>query len=237
MTMWIRKDSSHKACEECKREICDNEEALRLSLAGYIFYLCPTCAGELHGDMGKELGHLTINGLVDMAYETASANGFHDQDHLPVTPESAYGQIAGMALSAICWADVVEAIRKPQDQKVDRRIQFLLDEVKELRSNGPEAVAKRMMTTLQLEPWQMRLLCWLGLMVTELAEAMEAVIKRDKANFQEELADTGIRKGDTVGAINDDTNHPFNGLDLEAAILAKNERNKARGYRHGGKKA
>lgn len=180
---------------------------------------------------------LTINSMVDMAYGTAKANGFHDQDDVPVTPESAYGQIAAMGLLTITWAKAVEAIRKPDTADWSDHVGDLQGLMREFETGGPTRVARWMMEEQKIESWQMRLLCWVGLMVTELAEAMEAVIKRDKANFVEELSDTGIRKGDTVGAINDDSDHPFYGIDLEAASLEKNERNKKRGYRHGGKHA
>ena len=179
---------------------------------------------------------LTINGMVEMAYGTAKGNGFHDQDNVPVTPESPYGQIAAMGLLTIAWAQAVEGIRKPttdQPQNADDLVMM----VKELELCGPIGLARFMMVDQNLESWQMRLLCWLGLKVTELAEAMEAVIKSDKANFAEELADVVIRKGDCIGAINADPNHPFYGIDLETVIVAKNEKNKTRGYRHGGKRA
>lgn len=64
----------------------------------------------------------------------------------------------------------------------------------------------------------------LMLVVTELAEAMEAHRKQDKANFNEELADTFIRLFDLCGGM---------GIDIEAEIMKKCEKNKTRPYKHG----
>lgn len=64
----------------------------------------------------------------------------------------------------------------------------------------------------------------LMLIVTELAEAMEAHRKQDKANFDEELADTFIRLFDLCGGL---------GIDIEAEIVKKCAKNKERPYKHG----
>jgi NTP pyrophosphatase (non-canonical NTP hydrolase) len=64
----------------------------------------------------------------------------------------------------------------------------------------------------------------LMLVVTELAEAMEAHRKQDPDNFKEELADTFIRLFDLCGGM---------GIDIEAEILKKCEKNKLRPYKHG----
>lgn len=64
----------------------------------------------------------------------------------------------------------------------------------------------------------------LMLIVTELAEAMEAHRVQDQENFREELADTFIRLLDLCGGL---------GIDIEAEIAKKAERNKARPYKHG----
>ena len=64
----------------------------------------------------------------------------------------------------------------------------------------------------------------LMLVVTELAEAMEAHRKQDDENFKEELADTFIRLFDMCGGM---------GIDIEAEILKKCEKNKLRPYKHG----
>ena len=64
----------------------------------------------------------------------------------------------------------------------------------------------------------------LMLVVTELAEGMEAHRKQDQENFKEELADTFIRLFDLCGGL---------GIDIQAEILKKCEKNKLRPYKHG----
>lgn len=64
----------------------------------------------------------------------------------------------------------------------------------------------------------------LMLIVTELAEAMEAHRKQDQENFREELADTFIRLFDLCGGL---------GIDIQAEIIKKSEKNKSRPYKHG----
>ncbi|NLE65305.1 MAG: nucleotide pyrophosphohydrolase [Elusimicrobia bacterium] len=64
----------------------------------------------------------------------------------------------------------------------------------------------------------------LMLVVTELAEGMEAHRKQDDANFREELADTFIRLFDLCGGL---------GIDVESEIMKKCEKNKTRPYKHG----
>ncbi len=64
----------------------------------------------------------------------------------------------------------------------------------------------------------------LMLVVTELAEGMEAHRKQDEANFREELADTFIRLFDLCGGL---------GIDVESEIMKKCEKNKLRPYKHG----
>ena len=64
----------------------------------------------------------------------------------------------------------------------------------------------------------------LMLIVTELAEAMEAHRKQDHENFREELADTFIRLFDMCGGM---------GINIEEEIIIKSEKNKARPYKHG----
>ena len=64
----------------------------------------------------------------------------------------------------------------------------------------------------------------LMLIVTELAEAMEAHRHQDQENFKEELADTFIRLFDLCGGLH---------IDIEAEIEKKAQKNKARPYKHG----
>ena len=64
----------------------------------------------------------------------------------------------------------------------------------------------------------------LMLIVTELAEAMEAHRKQDEPNFKEELADAFIRLLDLCGGLK---------IDIEDEIYQKSVKNKQRPYKHG----
>lgn len=64
----------------------------------------------------------------------------------------------------------------------------------------------------------------LMLIVSELGEALEALRHDDRENFAEELADVAIRLADLCGGI---------GIDLEAEIKQKMEKNRKREYKHG----
>jgi NTP pyrophosphatase (non-canonical NTP hydrolase) len=64
----------------------------------------------------------------------------------------------------------------------------------------------------------------LMLIVTELAEAMEAHRIQDKENFKEEIADAFIRLFDLCGGFK---------IDIEEEILKKSRKNKNRPYKHG----
>lgn len=66
----------------------------------------------------------------------------------------------------------------------------------------------------------------LALIHSEVSEALEAIRHRDRDNFEEELADVLIRVLDVAGGL---------GIDIDAVVRAKLERNKGRGHRHGGK--
>ena len=79
------------------------------------------------------------------------------------------------------------------------------------------------------EQWddQYKIPAILALVHTEVSEAVEAFRKNDKANFIEELADVIIRVLDCSGGLE---------MDIDSAIRAKLEKNKTRGYRHGGKR-
>ena len=67
----------------------------------------------------------------------------------------------------------------------------------------------------------------LMLINSELAEALEAFRKGDWGNFLEELADVQIRLLDLAGGC---------GVDFDEAVLAKMDKNRGRGHRHGGKR-
>ncbi len=64
----------------------------------------------------------------------------------------------------------------------------------------------------------------LMLIVTELAEAMEAHRTQDDENFREEIADTFIRLLDLCGGLK---------IDIEGEIEKKSLKNKKRPYKHG----
>ena len=64
----------------------------------------------------------------------------------------------------------------------------------------------------------------LMLIVTELAEAMEAHRVQDHDNFKEELADAFIRLLDLCGGLK---------IDIEQEIYKKSLKNKNRPYKHG----
>lgn len=67
----------------------------------------------------------------------------------------------------------------------------------------------------------------LALITSETSEALEAFRKNDHDNFAEECADQIIRILDMTAGL---------GIDIDAAVRAKLEKNKTRGYRHGGKR-
>lgn len=81
--------------------------------------------------------------------------------------------------------------------------------------------------TLDWWPGKTRHLCTLlALIHSEVSEATEAVRNKDRANFEEELADVLIRVLDLSGGL---------GIDMDAAVAAKLDVNRKRGYKHGGK--
>ena len=79
------------------------------------------------------------------------------------------------------------------------------------------------------EDWEndYRVLAVLMLITTEVAEAAEDFRHGRRAHFDEEIADIVIRCMDLAAGL---------GIDLDASVRAKLEKNKTRGYRHGGKR-
>ena len=67
----------------------------------------------------------------------------------------------------------------------------------------------------------------LALIHSEVSEALEAFRRRDIDNFREEMADIVIRVLDCAGALDPD---------FDRTVNDKLEKNKNRGYRHGGKR-
>lgn len=66
----------------------------------------------------------------------------------------------------------------------------------------------------------------LALIHSEVSEALEAFRIRDRENFAEELADIIIRVLDCA---------PGFGIDIEQELQKKLDKNRQRGFRHGGK--
>ena len=66
----------------------------------------------------------------------------------------------------------------------------------------------------------------MALVHTEVAEATEAVRHRDRANFDEELADVIIRVATIARGL---------GIDLDIEVAKKLDKNSRRGLHHGGK--
>lgn len=67
----------------------------------------------------------------------------------------------------------------------------------------------------------------LALIHSEVSEALEDYRADDRDHFSEEIADVVIRCLDLCGGM---------GIDLDAAVAAKLEKNRHRGFRHGGKR-
>ncbi len=67
----------------------------------------------------------------------------------------------------------------------------------------------------------------LALIHSEVSEALEAFRKGDQENFAEELADVIIRVLDCSAGL---------GVNMDAQIIAKLEKNRQRGFKHGGKR-
>lgn len=67
----------------------------------------------------------------------------------------------------------------------------------------------------------------IALIHSELSEALEAFRHGDRENFEEELADVVIRLLDLTSGL---------GINLGPVILDKLQKNRTRGYRHGGKR-
>lgn len=188
---------------------------------------------------------LTIRELETMGYGTAKANGWHDRKGEILTEAHPYAQIAVLSLVTRRMTDVIEHIRKPQDQLkgLPTPLDLLRGTVLNIAWAGMVQAAKEYLEQTgeygkPAEGSKCEMIAWLQLIITEASEAIEAVVKGDRENFAEELAaDIPIRIGDTIGAINDMPGHFLGPIDMTAAIRAKNEKNKARGYRHGDKKA
>ena len=66
----------------------------------------------------------------------------------------------------------------------------------------------------------------LALIHSEVSEALEALRHQDRTNFEEELADALIRILGFAGGLR---------IDMDTVVNKKLEKNKKRGFKHGGK--
>lgn len=101
-------------------------------------------------------------------------------------------------------------------------LQQLADEIREInRANG--------WNVTQASEWSdtYKVPAILALIHSEVSEALEAFRKDDGENFMEEMADVLIRVLDCVGGFESD---------FDAVVRAKLEKNRQRGFRHGGKR-
>lgn len=242
----VRKDPSRKFCQECDNQVADNEQAIRVTVAGNIVILDHACAEGLHWALGRELGYPTINQLVDQITEINTANGWRENTGAIISGETPEAQIAAMSFVSSYIAGAIEAIRKPGTN--DQGRSNIAVALESLRSSadyhdhmGVKDQADHYATYVTREIGQpvhgskTQSICRARLFDTESEELTQAILADDVPNMAEELADIVIRVLDFVGGWNDA--HPDKAIDLEASIMAKNERNRQRGYKHGGKRA
>lgn len=150
---------------------------------------CPDCNQPLQvsviGQAATTHG-LTINGMVEMAYGTAKANGWHDRQGETLDADHAAAQLAFLARIITAVAKVAEAIRKPTELDTGEAVFKLRHEVEQLCRNDIRGEADSYLDYPMGEVGKFvdgsktQVQSWLVLMVTELAEAMEAVEKGDQ---------------------------------------------------------
>lgn len=192
---------------------------------------CPACQLLAAGNTGPSVAQVQA-----LVYQVNAANGWHEDKGELVTPNHPMAQIVALGPIVLALTDVIEAIRHgTQEDTIQDRLQTLSTAAQDLAQEGlvkAEGTSRDHGRPVMGSATQT--ITRLMLIVTEASEAILAVDKSDVANFVEEVADIVIRSLDLIGALAALHGPKFN---LEAAILAKIEKNKARGYRHGGKRA
>ena len=163
-------------------------------------------------------GPLTVAALQRESFETAKAKGWHDDDDQE--PSEAVRIVAERALAIRTVCADIEQVRRSGAGTPMAAMSFVKNHTK------------------VLSPKQVRTIAWLGLLCTEVAEAIDDVVaERWEATTRpdgkpeglpSEIADVLIRACDSAGAL---------GIDLDAVLRQKLDYNRGRPYRHGGKVA
>lgn len=183
----------------------------------------------------------TIDDLVAAVTEVNTANGWRENKGAILTEDTPEAQIASMSFVSGGVSEVIEAVRKPTEESVVDAFDGLLKSTDLAHHMGIgdhtdyylKYVAREYCHAVHGSKTQA--ICRARLIDTETEELTQAILKDDVPNLAEELADIVIRVLDFAGAWNEA--HPDQPIDLQTAVLAKIERNRARGYRHGGKTA
>jgi NTP pyrophosphatase (non-canonical NTP hydrolase) len=107
--------------------------------------------------------------------------------------------------------------------KIEGPISVLSDKIRQINKNNGWNVTV-------VKDWddnEYKIPAVLALIHSEVSEALEDFRKNNREHFAEELADVAIRLFDLAGGLN---------IDLDEEINKKLEKNKMRGYKHGGKR-
>ena len=163
---------------------------------------------------------LTVAELQRESYETARDKGWHEEDDQP--PSEAMRKIAAEGLYMAHRSMLIELFRVGRFGGMP----------------GVDFQAEADADMLLLDDKQVRVVAWLALVNTEVAEAMGDVVggrwqttkneNGEPEGLGSELADIIIRVCDDAGAM---------GIDLAAELRAKLDYNRTRSHKHGGKLA
>jgi NTP pyrophosphatase (non-canonical NTP hydrolase) len=123
-------------------------------------------------------------------------------------------------------------LTKEQQKAIARDHRFIIDDINDVAQSIHIVAVKKGFWDFGENASQVRVAedlipAKLMLVVTELAEAMEAYRDDNKENFEEEIADTFIRLLDLCGAF---------GINIREEICKKMMKNIKRPYQHGRKK-